>query len=225
LSATFAIAGVEGLGGSLRSGVLSQALAVAAVTAMGAAGTAGVAHASAASAVKASRVKAAVVGAKPYDFNGDGYPDLAFGDPYGKVGSLTSAGFVTVVYGSKTGANVTKKQVISQNTSGVPGTAEKTDHFGYSLTSLDYDHDGYADLLVGSPDEDTTNGTNAGSETILWGSKSGLTGTGSQAMAEPANAGADHRFGFALTAADLDGDGIIDVAIEEPLGPDGLPLD
>lgn len=202
----------------MRSRVFSRALAAAAVTAMGAAGTAGAAYGSAvparttakAPSVKAATVKAAEAGAKPYDFNGDGYPDLAFGDPYGKVGSLTSAGFVTIVYGSKTGANTLKKQVISQNTSGVPGAAEKTDHFGYALASLDYDHDGYADLLVGCPDEDTTKGTNAGSETILWGSKSGLTGTGSQTMAEPQNPGAGHRFGYALTTADLDGDGITD---------------
>jgi hypothetical protein len=169
-------------------------------------------HAAAAPAnvTAAAAVKAVATGAKPYDFNGDGYADVALGDPYGKVGSLTSAGFVSIVYGSKSGANTAKKQIISQDTSGVPGSAEKTDHFGYSLTSLDYDHDGYADLLVGSPDEDTTNGSNAGSETILWGSKSGLTGTGSQTLAEPSNAGAGHRFGFALTTGDIDGDGIVD---------------
>ncbi|GLY78384.1 FG-GAP repeat protein [Actinoallomurus iriomotensis] len=197
----------------MRSSVFSRALAAAAVTALGAAGTTGVAHASVVSAgttVRATTVKAAATGAKPYDFNGDGYADLALGDPYGKVGSLTSAGFVTIVYGSTSGANTAKKQVISQNTSGVPGAAEKTDHFGYSLASLDYDRDGYADLLVGTPDEDTTAGTNAGSETILWGSKSGLTGTGSQTMAEPSNAGANHRFGFSVTTGDFDGDGLTD---------------
>jgi hypothetical protein len=196
----------------VRRRVFSRALAVTAATALGAAGMAAAVHAAAAPAkvTAAAAVKAAATGAKPYDFNGDGYADVALGDPYGKVGSLTSAGFVSIVYGSKSGANTAKKQVISQNTSGVPGSAEKTDHFGYSLTSLDYDHDGYADLLVGTPDEDTTKGANAGSETILWGSKSGLTGTGSQTLAEPANAGAGHRFGFALTTGDIDGDGITD---------------
>jgi hypothetical protein len=188
----------------VRKNVFSRALAVAAVTAMGAAGIAGLAHAA------GTTVKAAAAGAKPYDFNGDGHADVALGDPYGKVGSLTSAGFVTVVYGSASGANTAKKQVISQNTSGVPGSAEKSDHFGYSLTSFDYDQDGYADLIVGTPDEDTTSGTNAGSETILWGSKSGLTGSGSQTMAEPVSPGANHRFGFSMTSGDFDGDGVTD---------------
>jgi hypothetical protein len=189
----------------VRQRVFSRVLAVAAVTALGAAGMAGAVHASAVS-IEAK----AAAGAKAYDFNGDGYPDLALGSPYGKVGSTTSAGFVTIVYGSKTGANTAKKQVFSQSTAGVPGTAEKNDHFGYSLTSLDYDHDGYADLLVGAPDEDTTDGTNAGSETILWGTKSGLAGTGSQTLPEPENAGANHRFGFSMTTGDFDGNGVMD---------------
>jgi FG-GAP repeat len=188
--------------------VISRALAVTAATALGAAGMTGAAHAAVAPAKAAAAVKA--VGAAPYDFNGDGRPDLALGDPYGNVGSYTGAGFVTIVYGSSTGLNTAKHQVFSQNTSGVPGTAEKDDHFGFSLTSLDYDADGYADLLVGAPDEDTTNGVDAGSETILWGSSSGLTGTGSDAIGEPVGAGASHRFGYAMVAADFDGDGYTD---------------
>ncbi|GAB2815873.1 FG-GAP-like repeat-containing protein [Actinoallomurus bryophytorum] len=188
--------------------VFSRALAVTAVTALGAAGLAGAAHASAVPSTARAAVKAA--GAVPYDFNGDGYPDLALGDPYGTVGSVTTAGFVTIVYGSSNGLNTADHTVISQSTAGVPGTPEAADHFGYSLTSLDYDEDGFADLLVGAPDEDTTDGANAGSETILWGSASGLNGTGSDAISEPGSPGAQHHFGYSLTAADFDGDGHTD---------------
>jgi FG-GAP repeat/FG-GAP-like repeat len=203
-----AIASGSGLGGLVKVRVFSRALAVTAVTALGAAGLAGAAHASAVPSTAKAAVKAA--GAVPYDFNGDGYPDLALGDPYGTVGSVTTAGFVTIVYGSASGLNTAKHTVISQSTAGVPGTPESADHFGLSLTSLDYDEDGYADLLVGAPDEDTTDGANAGSETILWGSASGLNGTGSDAISEPGTPGAQHRFGFSLTAADFDGDGHTD---------------
>lgn len=206
----------------VRTRFISRALAATAVTAMGAAGLAGMAGTAHAStlprtatapgktAKTAKPHAAAALGAQPYDFNGDGHPDLAFGDPYGTVGNATTAGFVTIVYGSATGPDTAKKTVISQNTAGVPGTAEQADHFGFSVTSLDYDEDGYADLLVGAPDEDTTDGTNAGSETILWGSPSGLNGTDSQATGEPDGAGANHRFGYALLAADFDGDGHTD---------------
>ncbi len=196
----------------MRVRVFSRSLAVTAVTALGAAGVAGAVYASAGTAKQATAtaVKVAATGAKPYDFNGDGYPDIALGSPYGKVGSKTGAGFVTVVYGSKTGANTSKYKVFSQDTAGVPGAAESSDHFGFSLTSFDYDRDGYADLLVGSPDEDTTAGANAGSETILWGTPSGLTGTSSDTLGEPDTAGAGHRFGYSLTAGDFDGDGAMD---------------
>ncbi|MEV5704074.1 hypothetical protein [Actinoallomurus sp. NPDC052274] len=188
----------------MRTGV-TRALAVSAITAIGA-GLAGVAHAS-----PLPRAAAPLKVVRPYDFNGDGYPDLALGNPYGTVSGHAGAGFVTIVYGSSAGLNTGKKQVFSQNSSGVPGAAEAGDHFGYSVASLDYDHDGYADLLIGAPDEDTSAGANAGSETILWGSKSGLTGSGSDAISEPSGyAGANHRFGYALAAGDLDGDGDTD---------------
>ncbi|MDN3352975.1 FG-GAP repeat protein [Actinomadura sp. DC4] len=194
----------------MRVRVFSRVLAVTAVTALGAAGMAGAVHASAVPGTAKAALRAAPAGADPYDFNGDGYTDLALGDPYGTVGGVTTAGFVTIVYGNASGLNTAKKQVFSQASAGVPGTPESADHFGFSITSLDYDADGYADLLIGAPDEDTTDGANAGSETILWGTPSGLTGTGSDAIAEPEGAAAGHRFGFSLAAADFDGDGYTD---------------
>ena len=202
----------------MRERVFARALAVSAVTALGAAGWAAAAHASAVpvTAKATAGVTATAKVAKPYDFNGDGYPDVALGSPYGKVGSRSSAGFVTIVYGSKSGPNLNKKQVFSQDSAGIPGAAETGDHFGYSLTSFDYNKDGYADLLVGAPDEDTGAGADAGSETIIWGRSSGLSGSGSSAIAEPANTGAGHRFGFSLAAGDFDGDGWTDWADTSP---------
>jgi hypothetical protein len=197
----------------LRTCAFTRALAVSAITAIGAAGLASAAHAT---PRPARAMAAALADAKPYDFNGDGLPDLALGNPYGTVSGHTTAGFVTIVYGSSSGLNTSKKQVFSQDSSGVPGVAEAGDHFGFALTSLDYDHDGFADLLVGAPDEDTTAGTNAGTETILWGSPSGLTGAGSDAIGEPEGAGSGNRFGAAMVAADFDGDGFTDYVDTSP---------
>ena len=182
--------------------ILALALAASAVCAVGATGP-----------VQAAQA-AARPSALPYDFNGDGYADLAFGSPYGKVSGHSSAGFVTIVPGSATGPATSKKKTISQATTGVPGSAESGDHFGWALTSLDVDLDGYADLLVGAPDEDTGAGTDAGAEWILWGSPSGLTGSDSVSRNESTSPtegpGAGHRFGAAMAEGDIDGDGYTD---------------
>jgi hypothetical protein len=195
-------------GGSVISRILALALAASAVSAVGATGLVHVAHATA----RPSALT--VTPAKPYDFNGDGYADLAFGNPYGKISGHAGAGFVTIVPGSATGPATSKKKTFSQNTTGVPGSAESGDHFGSALTSLDVDRDGYADLIVGAPDEDTGAGVDAGGEWILWGSSSGLTGTGSVSRNESSNGtegpGAGHRFGAAMAEGDIDGDGYTD---------------
>jgi hypothetical protein len=198
------------------SRIFALTLAASAVGAVGAAGLVNVAHATARSTALTA------TSAKPYDFNGDGYADLAFGSPYGKISGHSSAGFVTIVPGSSTGPVTSKKKIFSQNTTGVPGTAEAGDHFGMALTSLDIDQDGYADLVVGAPDEDTTAGVDAGGEWILWGSSSGLTGSGSQTRGESTNEyekpGAGHRYGAAMAEGDLDGDGYTDWITTAPGG-------
>jgi hypothetical protein len=201
-------------GGSVISRILALALSVSAVGAVGAAGLVHVAHATARpSALAATQ-------AKPYDFNADGYADLAFGSPYGKVSGHSSAGFVTIVPGSAKGPATSKKKIFSQSTTSVPGSAEAGDHFGMALTSFDVDRDGYADLIVGAPDEDTGAGVDAGGEWILWGSSSGLTGTGSVSENEPSDGsegpGAGHRFGASMAEGDVDGDGYTDWVTTAP---------
>jgi hypothetical protein len=152
--------------------------------------------------------------AKPYDFNGDGYTDLAIGSPYGKVGSVTSAGFVNVVYGSSAGLATGTRQVIHQSLGWVPGAGEAYDHFAESLASGDFDQDGFADLAVGVPDEDTTAGKNAGSVTLLWGSPSGLAAaTAEEEFDAPA---AGNRWGEAVAVGDIEGDGHAELFVTAP---------
>nr|WP_260860275.1 FG-GAP repeat protein [Streptomyces cupreus] len=95
--------------------------------------------------------------------------------PGAHVSGKQAAGAVVVLYGPSSGLAASRRKTITQNTSGVPGTAEAYDRFGAATATADLNRDGYADLVVGSPYEDTSRGANSGTVTVLWGSKSGLT--------------------------------------------------
>ncbi|MET9731902.1 VCBS repeat-containing protein [Streptomyces sp. NPDC006458] len=113
---------------------------------------------------------AAVHGAVPGDFNGDGYRDAVLPIPGADIGSELRAGAVVVLYGSSRGVSTAgKRQVITQNSPGVPGVVGGYNRFGTSTATADLNRDGYADLVVGAP-----YGADKGTVTVLWGSRNGL---------------------------------------------------
>ncbi len=105
------------------------------------------------------------------DVDGDGYGDLAVGTLHETVGTAKIAGSVTVLRGSAAGLTATGAQSFTQNTAGVPGTAESADRFGASVRLSDLTGDGKADLSVGSDGENHP----SGSLYSLRGSASGVT--------------------------------------------------
>ncbi|WP_405687815.1 FG-GAP repeat protein [Streptomyces sp. NBC_00057] len=141
------------------------------------------------------------------DFNGDGYPDVAFTAPGATVGGKAKAGYVGVVYGSRSGLRTPTKQVFTQDSPGIPDAAEADDAFGGSMVSADLDRDGYSDLVVGAGKEKVGSSTSAGSLTVIWGGAHGLSGgatllTGNEPYDE---------IGGKTAVGDFNGDGAMDV--------------
>jgi hypothetical protein len=112
------------------------------------------------------------------DVNGDGYADIVAGNPYEDFAGVDDAGTVAVVPGGAAGPTGAGSKVFSQNTAGVPGTAERRDYFSEAVTLLDADGDARADLVVGAPGENA----NAGSVWAFRSTASGVTTTGSLAF-------------------------------------------
>lgn len=170
--------------------------ALAAVTAV-TAGTAGLTAVPAHAAPKAP--------ARPGDFNGDGHRDLALGSPLGTANGTAGAGFVTVAYGTATGPDPARRQVITQESAGIPGGSEESDGFGASLASADFDLDGYADLAVVASGEDSDGPWEGGGITLIYGSASGLS---SRAVRFGTDDGGTYAHGaVTVSASDVTGDG------------------
>ncbi|MFE9925531.1 FG-GAP and VCBS repeat-containing protein [Streptomyces sp. NPDC005774] len=145
--------------------------------------------------------------AKHYDdFNGDGHRDLAYG---GTNDVDREGGTVTVLYGTAKGLNTTRPQLIHQDSPGIPGAGEEDDQFGETLASADLNKDGYADLVVGNPSEHVGKTKYRGTVTIVWGSKSGLSGGTNVAP----KSGAGGYFGRDLATGDFNGDGSPDLTL------------
>lgn len=99
------------------------------------------------------------------DVDGDGYLDVVTGVPGEDLGTPTDpdrwpdAGSVVVVSGRADGlTGAGSHQVVTQNSTGVPGAAEKGDAFGGAVHVGDANGDGLADLVVGAPGENANAG-------------------------------------------------------------------
>ena len=113
------------------------------------------------------------------DFNNDGFDDLAVGVPGEDVGSATDAGAVSLLYGSDAGLTATGNQLGRQGF-GVSGAAESFDFFGSSVSTGDYNGDGFDDLAIGATGEDIGDVSDAGTASVLFGSASGIVTAGNE---------------------------------------------
>lgn len=164
----------------------------------------------------------AVRAAQPFDFNGDGFADLAVGAPHARSGS----GTVNVLYAGADGVSAARDRLLTQDTPGIREAIEPgdpRDAFGGALASADFDRDGYADLAIGAPYEtlDDTDKSNAdGVVHVLYGSATGISAQRDQLWRQGRDGvpgePSDSAFGSSLAAGDFDGDGYRDLAIGAP---------
>ena len=148
------------------------------------------------------------------DLDGDGVTDLAVG-AYGDDTNGSARGAVHILF-MDTDGTVKSSTKIADNTNGGP-TLTNFDLFGSSVTSLgDLDGDGVTDLAVGALFDDT-NGSGRGALHILFMNTNGSVKSSTK-IADNTNGGPTLAntdvFGSSVTnLGDLDGDGVIDLAV------------
>jgi FG-GAP repeat/FG-GAP-like repeat len=144
------------------------------------------------------------------DLNGDGFADLAVGNP-GPNGGGDGEGSVTVMFGSAAGITTAGQLNISS------ANPVEQGNFGTSVALADVNGDGHKDLIVGeigggpriSPIFD-----NAGDIQVFYGNATGLGARHTTILGS--TVGAAGLFGWSLAAGDVNHDGFADVVVGAP---------
>ena len=155
------------------------------------------------------------------DVAGSRRDDVVLGQPHGFDGEGAETGGRTWLYrGGRDG--VSNPVLLTQDSTGIPGSDEPGDEFAAALVIGDIDRDGKADLVIGAAGEDR----GAGRVTVVYGARRGVGRTGARLLDQdtrgiPSAGGAGDRFGAALSLLDVDGDRDLDLVIGAPGESDG----
>ena len=153
------------------------------------------------------------------DFDADGFADLAIGIPGEDVGSLSDAGAVVVLRGSRSGLTSRGAETVRQGRDGLPSGPSHYEEFGTSLAAGDVNGDGRDDLVIVVlfdadflvPRYVDLDEASSGVHVIL-GSDSGLKPRGSQFFSPEALGFPGYTYLGSPVLADFDGDGRDDFA-------------
>ncbi len=167
------------------------------------------------------------------DFDGDGYDDLAVGEPlFDGDAVLVDMGIVALVWGSPGGLTPAGHEFLWEDALYGPGNSEAGDVFGADLAAGDFDGDGVDDLAIGTPRENDI-AVDSGAVTVVRGDRQRGLGPGRRLRPGdplrtliPDVTADGSRYGEALAAGDFDGDGFADLAIGAPFRNGGAdPVD
>ncbi len=171
------------------------------------------------------------------DFNGDGFNDLGIGIPGDDQGADSNCGAIFVIDGGSTGLQedtflVKHTLFLTQGTFGMKGFRQDDDAFGSALAAGDFNGDGFDDLAVGVPQEDSivydllpnSGAGNSGCVNVIFGSGRGLDVTsvfGDQTNDQIIQNSlgllvSNQNMGASLASGDFDRDGFDDLAVGIP---------
>jgi hypothetical protein len=148
------------------------------------------------------------------DLDGDGKSELLVGAPRFSAGERHRTGRLVIYRGRDLMKEPTGQSLIGEGSGGL---------FGTSLALGDANGDGHLDLLVGAPGNDRSKGAAA----LILGSKGGggLLSGGDLAQGKPSlmiRGGIElAALGTSVSLGDLDGDGVADLAVGEPMASVG----
>ncbi len=171
------------------------------------------------------------------DFDNDGFVDLAIGVPGDDDGLDTNCGGVLVIRGGASGLLnntffVVNIQFWHQGSFGLKGFKQDDDAFGSALAAGDFNGDGFDDLAIGVPQEDSKvydllpsfGAGNSGCVNVLFGSTRGLDVT--SVLGDQTNDQIiqntlgllvpNQNMGASLATGDFDRDGYDDLAVGIP---------
>lgn len=134
--------------------------------------------------------------------NGDNIDDLVIGAEDVTVGGRSEAGAAYLVFGAATFTGAIGPALQSP-------TPQQSGAFGNSVAVGDVNHDGFGDVIVGSPGQNVGNTQAAGQVFIFFGGTTPST-TSNLTLSLP-SPGSYDRHGFSVASGDVNGDGIADV--------------